>query len=116
MLIRARELIADVGRDAGLDAAGAEGDQEQYDRPHVYVPTEREHDATGEIDDREYDDRPELRPEHIGDDGAEERKEICAGLEQGAPRRRLRLPELHELHEEDRKDRVDAVEAEALGE
>ncbi len=115
MLVLVGELVADIGRDAGFDAAGAKGDQGQPWNQTSFAGHQGQDRATGAVEQRERDDGAELSPEHVGDDGADQREEIHRRFEQRLPGGRLRLGETQVLHHVDRKNRVDAVVAEAFG-
>ena len=116
MLVLRGELIADVGRDARLDAAGAEGHERKPHRQGRRSTAACEHRAAGAVHERERHDGAVLAPEHVRDDGADQREEVGAELEQRLPNGRLRLAEVQILRHVDGEDGVDAVEAEALGE
>ena len=88
-------------------------------RPAAQAPLPRHEGddrAARRVDERERHDRAELAPEDVGHDGADEREEVRARLEQRVERRRLRVADAQELRHVDGEDRVDAVVAEALGE
>jgi hypothetical protein len=116
------ELIADVGRDAGFDAAGAERDEPEPDvHAEQGVVGDREHGVPRAVDERQAEDDAVLAEETVGEHRAEHRHEVHAGLEEvhvaggeivGAL---LHLASEHvqrrEVHEE---DRAHPVEAEAL--
>ena len=137
--IGGRELVADVGRYAWLDAAGADRDQSQpdihrdfgrgelADRPQ---PTrDRQNGVAGAIDQRHPQDGPVFAQQPIGDDRADQRKCVHARHEEvhhlGAAgfrfghRLRVNGRLVHELHEQgdhvDLQDRLHSVEAEPLG-
>ncbi len=115
VLVAVGELIAHIGRHAGLDAPGPEGHEAEADGERDRgLRAQCEHGAAQHIDDRKNDDRAVLAPEHVGNDGADQRKKIRPGLEQTLPAGGTRLPEVQRAGHVHRQDRVDAVITEAL--
>src|SRR6266550_5318162 len=84
MLVRLAKLVADVCRNTGLDAAGAERDLKKSERQQKtrleHVRDRRAYQGQGgvaaAIDDRQPEDDPEFPEKRIGQEGAEDRKNI----------------------------------------
>jgi hypothetical protein len=116
------ELVADVGRDARLDAAGAEHDQRQaeVDALEAVLP-QRQRGVPQAVEQRQVEDGLVLAGQAVGDDGADHRQGVDAGDEQ-VHRRAAQLvgPGLGgaggrvQRHEVDEEDGLHPVEAEAL--
>jgi len=134
MAVRLAELVAHVGRDAGLDAPRADGDQcqaGQQPAPRLHRRGQKRrrgvHQRQAQVPDaihqREQEDRQVLAEERVGHDAADDRKEVGAGDEQMEPFPGLGLG--HEvrpggrreqvLRHEDDEDRLHAVERKPLG-
>src|SRR5205814_3358993 len=80
-LVGAAELIADVGRYARLNSAGAECDQPQPDEQPSPRVVECQSQVPQAIVERERQDRAIFAQQTVGDECPEERKEINRRLE-----------------------------------
>src|SRR5947207_14219485 len=89
MFVRLPELIADIGRDAGLDSARADTNQAKTDRQHGALSNgnatrsvqESEGKAPETIDNREPEDGSIFPEPAVGNDRADDGKVINAGDE-----------------------------------
>ena len=130
MLVRVTKLIADVRRNARLDAAGADRDQDKAHRQYPFL-AERDseggvHRGEGEmakaVNHREIKDSPVFAPPAIGQDRAEERHPVNRRDELVEPALGLILRHslehagmIHEeLGHESDEDRPHPIEAEPL--
>ena len=123
MLVGVVELVADHCRDAGLDAAGAEGDQKQPGEKAPLVPdTQGEAEVAQAIDQAQPQDGAVLAPEPIGQEPAQQGEQIDTGdkcvemvlgqlLAQGVVRH---LAAQQVIHQENREDIPHPVETEAF--
>src|ERR1700688_2152049 len=95
MLVTASELIAHIGRYAGLDAPRPEcNESESHGERDWGLGAQRKHGATQHVSYRKNHDRTVLAPEYVGDYGADEREVIRGSLEQTLPGGGARLPEV----------------------
>ena len=131
VLVRFAELIADVGRDARLDPAGAQRDQPETDGQHLLLTEadaprrvhEGERQMSEAVNDRKPQDRVVFPEKPLRQDGAQNGKEINSGNKSGEPGPRFRvahggeLPHLvHEIRRHEHgEDRAHPVERETLG-
>ena len=123
------ELVAHVGRHAGLDAAGADGDEgqagqqpaprgERGRQQRLRQVHQRQAEMPEAVDDRQKQDREVLAEEGVGHDAADDWKEIGAGHEEVHPLPRLGLGHevgaarrgMEELCHEHDEDRLHSVE------
>jgi hypothetical protein len=79
------ELVADVGGDAGFDAAGAERDEPESGHQPPWRVAEHAHagerGVPGAIDQRERDDRAVFADENIRQQRSQQRREIDRAVE-----------------------------------
>ena len=133
MLVGLAELIADMGRDAGLDAARADGHEEQSrDEPALRLEGHlqdrgrkidaRQRRVAEAVHHREQHDGAVLAKKRVGDERADHGKKVRAGNKPRHPFARLgvgvvvgRARRSHQvLRHEDGKNRLHAVEREAF--
>ena len=127
MRVARSELVADVRRDAGFDAAGAERDESQPGHQPPWRMTEHAHRGergmAAAIDQRERDDRAVFADENICQQRAEQRRQIHRAVEKmdlggglglAHGRAAMAVHEVQVVHHEDREHGLHAVKRKAF--
>jgi len=91
VLVGLSKLVADVCGDAGLDDAGADGDENQTGEKAETRDIEREAEETEAVNDVEDDDGFIFAEPDVGEEGADDCHEVGDGDEDVDPHAALRL-------------------------
>lgn len=125
VLVLGSELVSDVGGDAGLDPACADGNHAKSGKKPALDDSADTHEGEGEVaqavDDGEGDDGPVFAKEGIGDEGTEKGGEVDRAVKIGNVGGGLAFAEVFAaedgkvVREEDGEGGLHSIEGEAFG-